>query len=156
MINSSNLMIGDLVKFKSKIAKVVGIGRSNFDPIIIQVYDNYLKIFITKSVSEEEINPITITISFLEKCGFEKEVDGREFLEFTDYKIDLGNCYHISLNDYCSNSQDKSWSIHIDNINFSTIGSGDLEYFHELQNIIRILCNGLELPELDKLIKSNY
>jgi hypothetical protein len=52
--------------------------------------------------------------------------------------------YKLDVDEGYTNSG-KKWSVHIDNGDCATIGSGEFDYVHELQNLVRINCKA-DLP----------
>lgn len=147
MISTNKLMIGNIILFEGKQATIMRLGDEKEYPITILVYSEYFGFNIFKSVEEEKVNPIPINEMILEEYGFVKEEDSVIEGEY-DYVLNIEN-YYVTVNNTCSNSPNKSWSIHIDNDHFSTIGGGDLEYLHELQNILNIFCN-IELKKKEE------
>lgn len=147
MIEVKDLMIGNLVITDDKIAEVVSIWKKDIkskytdSPLAVAYYSDEFKGIVSKSVEEKDINPIPLCKELLIDYGFKEEYD--KILKYTEYKIDLGD-FHITADNFCSNSRDKEWCIHIDNICYSTVGGGDINYLHELQNLIKIIC-GIEL-----------
>ena len=92
---------------------------------------------------------IPVTVDILKRIGF-KEYDDllleRKFYRYWDkeyrYKLDV---YH----DFCNS--DRKFNIHIDNGDCETIGSGEFDYLHELQNLVRII-TGFSLPITEEMI----
>lgn len=67
------------------------------------------------------------------------ELEGNFFRYWDkDYK------YKLDVRDFWTNSQRK-WYVHIDNDVCNTIGSGEFDYVHELQNLVRVI-TGRDLP----------
>ena len=82
----------------------------------------------------EYIYPIPITDELLSKLGFERN----ESLKDYDFDEWDSKDHRISIN-HLSNSNDRDWSIHIDNEDFETIGKIDFQYLHELQQAVRLI-----------------
>lgn len=92
---------------------------------------------------EEEHDPIPVTVDILKRIGFEEYEDLP--LEGKFYRYWDKDCkYKLDVDYYFGNSE-KKWHVHIDNDVCSTIGSGEFDYVHELQNLIRII-TGHSLP----------
>ena len=76
----------------------------------------------------------------LESIGFKEDIAIVKFYRYWDkdykYKLDVYEGYTNS---------GKKWSVHIDNDVCNTIGSGEFDYVHELQNLVRINCKA-DLP----------
>lgn len=89
-----------------------------------------------------DIVPIPVTKEILKKIGFEehKGICPKTFYRYWDkdykYKLDVDEGYTNS---------GKKWSVHIDNGDCATIGSGEFDYVHELQNLVRCI-TGHSLP----------
>lgn len=94
------------------------------------------------------IEPIPVTVDMLKRIGFEehKGICPKTFYRYWDkeyrYKLDVDP-------DFCNS--DRKWSIHIDNGDCETIGCGEFDYVHELQNLTRII-TGLDLPITKEMI----
>ena len=93
--------------------------------------------------SEGAIEGIPVTVDMLKRIGFEEYEDlplEGKFYRYWDkdykYKLDVDEGYTNS---------GKKWSVHIDNGDCATIGSGEFDYVHELQNLIRVI-TGHSLP----------
>lgn len=86
------------------------------------------------------IEPIPVTKEILEKIGFKEDTAMVKFYRYWDkeykYKLDVDEGYTNS---------GKKWSVHIDNGDCATIGSGEFDYVHELQNLVRVI-TGHSLP----------
>jgi hypothetical protein len=83
---------------------------------------------------------IPVTKEILKKIGFKEDTALVQFYRYWDkdykYKLDVDEGYTNS---------GRMWSIHIDNDVCNTIGSGEFDYVHELQNLVRII-TGHSLP----------
>jgi hypothetical protein len=81
----------------------------------------------------DELQGIPVTAELLKKIGFEekKGICPQTFYRYYDkeyrYKLDVDP-------EYCNS--DEKWSIHVDNGDCCTIGSGEFTYLHELQNLV--------------------
>ena len=86
------------------------------------------------------LEPIPVTKEILEKIGFKEDTALVKFYRYWDkdykYKLDVDEGYTNS---------GRMWSIHIDNGDCNTIGSGEFTYVHELQNLVRCI-SGHSLP----------
>jgi hypothetical protein len=86
---------------------------------------------------------IPVTKELLMKIGFEEYEDLP--LEGKFYRYWDKDCkYKLDVRDFWTNSQRK-WYVHIDNDVCNTIGSGEFDYVHELQNLVRCI-TGHSLP----------
>ena len=85
---------------------------------------------------------IPVTEDMLKRIGFEEIKD---FCPMTFYRYwDKEYRYKLEVDEGYTNSGRK-WSVHIDNDVCNTIGSGEFDYVHELQNLVRINCRA-DLP----------
>lgn len=81
----------------------------------------------------ELIEPIPLTEEFFEKNGFKK-------LDYDYLKPNVAfdsNDMLIRITDL-TNSGDGYWNVHIDNEDFETIGSCDVKYVHQFQQLLRL------------------
>lgn len=131
MVNVKDLMIGNFVKDKN--GEIILVGKVHRD----SVADKWGGI-----TFDDEIEPIPVTVDMLKRIGFEahKGICPKTFYRYWDkeyrYKLDVDP-------DFCNS--DRKFSIHIDNGDCETIGSGEFDYVHELQNLVRINCKA-DLP----------
>ena len=89
------------------------------------------------------LEPIPVTADMLKRIGFEEYEDLP--LEGKFYRYWDKDCkYKLDVRDFWTNSQRK-WYVHIDNDVCNTIGSGEFDYVHELQNLVRVI-TGRDLP----------
>lgn len=83
---------------------------------------------------------IPVTVGILKRIGFKEDIALVKFYRYWDknhkYKLDIDEGYTNS---------GKKWSVHIDNGDCNTIGSGEFDYIHELQNLVRVI-TGYDLP----------
>lgn len=90
------------------------------------------------------LDPIPINEELLLKNGFTKEllIEGMEnYDDWVSYKKQV-NGYFLDIR-HCSNSIERDWYVHIDNESHCSVGSMDIEYVHQLQNICRL--SGFEI-----------
>ena len=77
--------------------------------------------------------PIPLTAEILEKNWFEMADDTYTrptvFYFSKDRRVQVCNL---------TNSGDGYWCVHVDNEDFETIGSCDVQYVHEMQNLLRL------------------
>jgi hypothetical protein len=92
---------------------------------------------------EEEHDPIPVTVDILKRIGFEEYEDLPLEGKFYRYWDKEGK-YKLDVRDFWTNSQRK-WYVHVDNDVCNTIGSGEFDYVHELQNLVRVI-TGHSLP----------
>jgi hypothetical protein len=98
-------------------------------------------------VSEGAIEGIPVTVHILKRIGFKEDTALVKFYRYWDkddkYKLDVDEGYTNS---------GKNWSVHIDNGDCATIGSGEFDYVHELQNLTRII-TGHSLPITKEMLQ---
>lgn len=128
MIDVKDLMVGNFVKTPIGVVEVYNIIN---DAIIADTRD----ICYAKG-----LDSIEVTKELLEKIGFKEDTALVKFYRYWDkeykYKLDVDEGYTNS---------GRKWSVHIDNDVCNTIGSGEFDYIHELQNLVRINCKA-DLP----------
>ena len=143
MIDVKDLMVGDWVKSPQGVT---------------QVYNVLINKIITKNDKKgvycyhtTDIEPIPVTVDMLKRIGFEehKGICPKTFYRYWDkeyrYKLDVDP-------DFCNS--DRKFSIHIDNGDCETIGRGEFDYVHELQNLTRII-TGFSLPITKEMLYDN-
>lgn len=110
---------------------------------IYEIREGGVRLGIFSDIFESEwLEGIEVTKELLKKIGFEehKGICPKTFYRYWDkeyrYKLDVDP-------DFCNS--DRKFSIHIDNGDCETIGSGEFTYVHELQNLVRVI-TGHSLP----------
>lgn len=83
-----------------------------------------------------EVRPIPITEELLSKNGFERKYD--ELCEFTYYIREIDGCY-VNIQLECANMGEGYVTCHIDNCDRCTVASVDIQYVHQLQNLLNIM-----------------
>lgn len=136
MIDIKDLQIGNKVLYKCRVVEIATTHITG----TVGVLDGH-KDFIVP-VSCKDIEPIDVTVELLSKSGFKTlKYNGRHCdTHVLEYNIFI-NDYFISV-DTNSNSAERDYFCHIDNISHSTIGGFDFQYLHELQNGIRLITKG--------------
>ena len=133
MIDIKDLQIGSKVLYQNKVVEVATIHITGTVGIL-----NGSKDFIV-SVGCNNIEPINVTELSLISIGFkpiQSVFEGQE-----EYQIVVNDCF-VEIRNGVSNSINRNWFCHIDNISHSTIGGFDFQYLHELQNGIRLITKG--------------
>lgn len=98
---------------------------------------------------DDEIDGIPMTIETLLAIGFTRVQDIRDYHYYRYW--DKEGKYKLDVDYYFGNSERK-WHVHIDNDVCNTIGSGEFDYVHELQNLVRINCKA-DLPITKDMIE---
>ena len=129
MIDIKDLQIGNKVLYKGKVVEIVTTHITGTVGIL-----NGHKDFIVP-VSCNDIEPIEVTSGMLANIGFETDI------VCIDFYITVNDCL-VEVRKDISNSINRNWFCHIDNISHSTIGGFDFQYLHELQNGIRLITKG--------------
>ena len=88
------------------------------------------------TVGLDEIEPIPITEEWLIKNDFRKEYS--HIVEFYSYKRFIDG-YYVDIQFWCSNMGDEYVNCHIDNCDRCTVASADIQYVHQLQNLLNIM-----------------
>lgn len=133
MIDIKDLQIGNKVLYQNKVVEIATTHITGTVGIL-----NGSKDFIV-SVSCKDIVPIYVTKSSLISIGFkpiQPVFEGQE-----EYQIAVNDCF-VEIRNGVSNSINRNWFCHIDNISHSTIGGFEFQYLHELQNGIRLITKG--------------
>lgn len=126
-MKAKELMIENLFKIENKIYTVCGINHEG--SVIIDTDEDWLE-------KDVYIEPIQITEDWLIKNGFEKFYD--EICEFSYYTKEVdGNYIDIKLD--CSNIDENHVVCHVDNCDRCSIGCVDIQYVHQLQNLLNVL-----------------
>lgn len=84
------------------------------------------------------IAPIPITIEWLVKNGFEKRYE--DICDYYYYSKEIGDClYRIEIKFGLSNTSEDHVVCYIDNSDCQTFCNADIQYIHQLQNLLNIL-----------------
>lgn len=143
MIDVKDLMVGDWVKSPQGVTQVHNVLT---DKIIAKNDKKGVYCYHTT-----DIEPIPVTVDMLKRIGFEehKGICPKTFYRYWDkeyrYKLDVDP-------DFCNS--DRKFRIHIDNGDCETIGCGEFDYVHELQNLTRII-TGFSLPITKEMLYDN-
>lgn len=129
MIDIKDLQIGNRVLYQNKVVEIETIHVRGTVGIL-----NGHKDFIVP-VSCKNIEPIEVTSGMLANIGFETDI------VCIDFYITVNDCL-VEVRKDISNSINRNWFCHIDNLAHSTIGGFDFQYLHELQNGIRLITKG--------------
>ena len=92
------------------------------------------------------LDPISITEDLLLKNGFTKKllIEGNEkYDDWVEFEKDFGK-FFLSIR-HCSNSIERDWYVHIDNDYRCGVGGMDIEYVHQLQNIVTLSGNKIDI-----------
>lgn len=139
MVNVKDLMVGNWVKSPQGITQVHNVLT---DKIITKNDKRGVNCYHTT-----DIEPVPVTQELLEKIGFKEDTALVKFYRYWE-KDDK---YKLDVDEGFTNSGRK-WSVHIDNDVCNTIGSGEFDYVHELQNLVRINCKA-DLPITKDMIE---
>lgn len=139
MIDVKDIMLGNFVKKRGEILIVGKIHRDS-------VADKWGGI-----AFDDEIDGIPMTIETLLAIGFTRVQDIRDYHYYRYW--DKEGKYKLDVDYYFGNSE-KKWHVHIDNDVCNTIGSGEFDYVHELQNLVRII-TGFSIPITKEMLYDN-
>ena len=131
MMNTKDIMVGNFVKDKN--GEIMLVGKIHRE----SVADKWGGI-----AFDDEIDGIPMTIETLLAIGFTRSQDIKDYHYYRYW--DKEGKYKLDVDYYFGNSE-KKWHVHIDNDVCNTIGSGEFDYVHELQNLTRII-TGHSLP----------
>ena len=140
MIDTNELMRGNKV--------IVGKGSDLEEIVVIdEIFDGIVGLQGREFTTYDSVlEPITITEELLLKNGFEKRllIEGNErYDDWVEYEKDF-NGYVVSMR-HCSNTIERDWYVHIDNDAHCSVGSMDIEYVHQLQNVVKIAGYEMEI-----------
>ena len=138
MVNVKDLMVGNFVKDKND--EIMLVGKIHRD----SVADKWGGI-----AFDDEIEGVPMTIETLLAIGFTKIQDIRDYHYYRYW--DKEGKYKLDVDYYFGNSERK-WHVHIDNDVCNTIGSGEFDYVHELQNLVRVI-TGQNLPITKEMLQ---
>lgn len=138
MVNVKDLMVGNFVKDKN--GEIMLVGKIHRE----SVADKWGGI-----AFDDEIEGIPMTIETLLAIGFTRVQDIRDYHYYQYW--DKEGKYKLDVDYYFGNSE-KKWHVHIDNDVCNTIGSGEFDYVHELQNLVRVI-TGHSLPITKDMIE---
>lgn len=140
MINTNELMRGNKV--------IVGKG-SDWEEIAIidEIFDNAVSLYGREFTTFARVlDPISITEDLLLKNGFTKKllIEGNEkYDDWVEFEKDFGK-FFLSIR-HCSNSIERDWSVQIVNDYRCGVGGMDIEYVHQLQNLVRLAGYEIEI-----------
>lgn len=86
--------------------------------------------------SSKYVKPIIITEEFLKSNGFVLDDDINDITEEKYYLLKLDK-FTITIHEG-SNTIGRDWWVHIDNEDCCSIASADVQYVHQLQNLLNI------------------
>ena len=132
------IMIQNAVRYNGNDFKVTDISRAwprvewkyNNKPVVT-IFDGGIL-----TVGLDEIEPIPITEEWLAKQGFKHEFD--ELCEFNYYIREIDG-YFVDIQLECANMGEGYVTCHIDNCDRCTVASADIQYVHQLQNLLNIM-----------------
>ncbi len=134
MVNVKDLMVGNWIKIPDRLIEVSNVLKGDI------IGKDGAMIYIHK---DKNLQGIPVTEELLKKIGFEEYEDLP--LEGTFYRYwDKDYKYKLDVRNFWTNSK-REWYVHIDNDVCNTIGSGEFDYIHELQNLVRVI-TGHSLP----------
>ena len=129
-MKANELMIGNIVGYSSLTRMVTAINPPYFIDL-----GNSERTTIT-NVCIEHLNPIPITEELLAKNGFKREYDC--ICEYTYYIREIDG-YFVEVKIGCSNMGDEYVNCHIDNCDRNSVASADIQYVHQIQNLLSIM-----------------
>lgn len=133
------LMIGDWVWCGSDYGQVAEFFTLTLDDELLILVNNMRNRYFEEinphevTTGAEDIRPIPLTEEFFSKNGFSLVEPAKNF----PYNIYDSEDKRIQVSDI-TNSGNGYWSVHVDNEDFETIGSCDVKYVHQFQQLLRL------------------
>lgn len=132
-MKANELMIGNFIYIKNrKVPEIVRVNRVDGRRLLCRRYDKAEAIEVTPKLCK----PIPITEEWLTKNDFKREYDC--ICEYTYYIREIDG-YFVEVKIGCSNMGDDYVNCHIDNCDRCTVASADIQYVHQLQNLLHIM-----------------
>jgi len=140
MIDTKDLMRGNIA--------IIGKGMDWEEIVTVdEIFDNAVSLQGREFTTFAGVlDPITITEDLLIKNGFTKKllIEGNEkYDDWVEFEKDFGK-FFLSIR-HCSNSIERDWYVQIDNDYRCGVGGMDIEYVHQLQNVVRLSGYEIEL-----------
>lgn len=132
-----NVMVGDWVWCGSNYGQVAEI--FNFQgELLITVNNRRNKYFeeinpFDVTTGAEDIRPIPLIEEFFEKNGIKRV----HYNYFGDHMLFESEDKRIQINDL-TNSGEGFWNVHVDNKDYQSVGSCDVKYVHQFQQLLRL------------------
>ena len=133
------LMVGDLVWCGSNYGQVAEFFTLTLDNELLILVNNMRNRYFEEInpheviTGAEDIRPIPLTEEFFEKNGIKKVDDDylkpNVLFESKDKRIRISDL---------TNSGDGYWYVHVDNEDYDTIGTCDVKYVHQFQQLLRL------------------
>lgn len=131
MIDVKDLSIGDYVMFNGEVLKVEEISKKGW--IHLEDIDTDIRVEMTSDYIIKNLDSILITPKIFEKNGIKRVnydwLEPNMMYESEDKRI--------QITDLC-NSGDGYWYVHVDNEDYQTVGSCDVKYVHQFQQLLRL------------------
>ena len=129
----NELMTGNFIYIKNReVPEIVRVDRIDGCRLLCRHYDKAEAI----DVSPKLCYPIPITEEWLTKNDFKKEY--LPIVECCSYKR-LIDGYYVDIQYDCSNMGDDYVNCHIDNCDRNSVANADIQYIHQLQNLLNIM-----------------
>lgn len=135
MIDIKELRIGNYItdQWNSTYTSIESINKEGIG-LVIEDDGNWSECasrWIEPIIRIDVIFGIPLTEEILLKCGMKTTYD--ELIKLKEYQL-VTNKFYIAIN--CEYTNYRKWNVHIDNCDFQTIGSGECDYLHQLQNLV--------------------
>lgn len=141
-MNRGELRIGNFVRTREfgvcRILNVYGIGEVDL------MSENGKEI--DGPISIDLIDGIPFSHELGVCFGFEPQYD--TVCNDWDWYVWVGLKYHLRLSNFYTNSS-RPWSLHIDNSDMDTVGCGEFQYLHQLQNLVHSITDEELEPQSD-------
>lgn len=130
---ANELMIGNFIYIENRrVPEIVRVDRIDGRRLLCRRFDKAEAI----EVSTKLCKPIPITEEWLTKQGFKREYDC--ICDYTYYIREIDG-YYVDIQFGCSNMGDECVNCHIDNCDRNSVASADIQYVHQLQNLLNIM-----------------
>ena len=126
-------MIGNFIYIKNRrVPEIVRVNRIDGKRLLCRRFDKAETIEVTPKLCK----PIPITEDWLANNEFKREYDC--ICEYTYYIREIDG-YFVEVKIGCSNMGDDYVNCHIDNCDRNSVASADIQYVHQLQNLLHIM-----------------
>ena len=130
-MNLNELMLGNIVLYKDKPYRLTGIPTKTVCTIDVDGHD--------VTVAASDINPIVLSDEFLKENGYTAEKvslsDDEDDPDAETQYLSADMRIVLVSDDRLTNSY-RLWFVRVDNSDMDTIGTGEVTYVHQLQNLL--------------------
>lgn len=131
MIDVKDLSIGDYVMFNGEVLKVEEISKKGW--IHLEDIDTATRVEMNSDYIIKILDSILITPEIFEKNGIKRV----HYNYFGDHMLFESEDKRVQINDL-TNSGEGFWNVHVDNKDYQSVGSCDVKYVHQFQQLLRL------------------